>query len=112
MFTESKKSFDCWRKYSDEISIQLEMKLPIRRRAQELLENCFDYFKDIQQVEYRKIYNFVELRIDIDEKHIREVDCIVELYNCYQEEFQPRLENHMVSFAVIAAYVETRGMYA
>ena len=112
MFTESKKSFDFWRKYSDEISIQLEMKLPIRRRAQELLENCFDYFKDIQKVEYRKIYKFVKLRTDIDEKHIREVDCIVELYNCYQEEFQPRLENHMVSFAVIAAYVETRGMYA
>lgn len=111
MFTESKKSFDFWRKYSDEISVQLKMQLPIQRRAKELLENCFDYFKDIQQVEYRKIYKFVETRTDIDDKNISEADCIVDLYHCYQQEFQPRLENHMVSFAVIAAYVETRGMY-
>ncbi|MFU2510193.1 hypothetical protein [Pseudoalteromonas sp. ASV78] len=111
MFTESKKSFDFWRKYSEQISTELKLKLPIRRRAKELLENCFDYFKDIQQVEYRKIYKFVETRTDIDEKHISEADCIVDLYHSYQEEFQPRLENYMVSFAVIAAYVETRGMY-
>ena len=111
MFTESKKSFDFWRKYSNEISTQLRLNLPIRRRAKELLENCFDYFKDIQQVEYRKIYKFVETRTDIDERHISEADCIVDLYHCYQEEFQPRLESHMVAFAVIAAYVETRGMY-
>jgi hypothetical protein len=111
MFTESRKSFDFWRQYSDQISTQLNLKLPIRRRAKELLENCFDYFKDIQQIEYRKIYKFVEARTDIDELHVSEADCIVDLYHRYQEEFQPRLENHMVSFAVIAAYVETRGMY-
>ncbi|MEY8213814.1 MAG: dsDNA nuclease domain-containing protein [Colwellia sp.] len=112
MFTESKKSFDFWRQYSEQISSELNLKLPIRRRAKELLENCFDYFKDIQQIEYRKIYKFVETRTDIDEKHTSEADCIVDLYHCYQKEFQPRLESYMVSFAVISAYVETRGMYA
>ncbi len=111
MFTESKKSFDFWRQYSEQISTQLNLKLPIRRRAKELLENCFDYFKDIQQIEYRKIYKFVETRTDIDERHTSEADCIVDLYHCYQKESQPRLESYMVSFAVIAAYVETRGMY-
>ncbi|NTS78145.1 hypothetical protein HR060_14935 [Catenovulum sp. SM1970] len=111
MFSESKKSFDFWRKYSEQISVQLQLKLPIRRRAQELLENCFDYFKDIQQVEYRKIYKFVETRTDIDEKHFSEADCIVDLYQCYQKDNQPRLESYMVAFAVIAAYVETRGTY-
>ncbi|MOA37762.1 hypothetical protein D3C78_1593840 [compost metagenome] len=112
MFIESKKSFDFWRKYSEQISSELNLKLPIRRRAKELLDNCFDYFKDIQQIEYRKIYQFIERRTDIDEQHIREVDCIVDLYNCYIDEFNPRLERHMVAFAVIAAYVETRGMHA
>jgi len=111
MLTESKKSFDFWRKYSEEISVELDLKLPIRRRARELLENCFDYFKDIQQVEYRKIYQFVENRTDIDERHISEADCIVDLYHCYINEFKPRLESHMVAFSIIAAYVETRGMY-
>ncbi len=111
MFTENKKSFDFWRQYSEQISNELNLKLPIQRRAKELLENCFDYFKDIQQIEYRKIYKFVETRTDIDERHVSEADCIVDLYHCYQKEFQPRLENYMVSFAVIAAYVETRGMY-
>ncbi len=111
MFIESKKSFDFWRKYSEQLSVGLELKLPIKRKARELLENCFDYFKDIQQVEYRKIYTFVESRTDIDENHTSEADCIVELYRIYLREFRPRLENHMVAFSVIAAYVETRGMH-
>ena len=112
MFTESKKSFDLWRMYSEKISKDLEIKLPIQRRAKELLENCFDYFKDIQQVEYRKIYQFVKSRTDIDELHVSEADCIVDLYRCYLSEYNPRLESHMVAFSVIAAYVETRGMCA
>ncbi|MFQ2237077.1 hypothetical protein ACK32R_15460, partial [Aeromonas dhakensis] len=91
-------TFECSKKWGD-------------YRAKELLENCFDYFKDIQQIEYRKIYKFVEARTDVDELHVSEADCIVDLYHRYQKEFQPRLESHMVSFAVIAAYVETRGMY-
>ncbi|MCK5893485.1 MAG: hypothetical protein KAG53_03525 [Endozoicomonadaceae bacterium] len=112
MFTENKKSFDFWRQHSEQISRKLKLKLPIQRRAKELIENCFDYFKDMQQVEYRKIYKFVETRTDIDKQHVNDTDCIVDLYHCYQSEFRPRLDDHMVSFAVIAAYVETRGMHA
>lgn len=111
MLTESKKSFDFWRQHSDQISTTLDIRLPIRRRAKELLENCFDYFKDIQQVEYKKIYRFVETRTDIDEDHNSEADCIAELYSQYVQEFNPRLERHMIAFAIIAAYTETRGMY-
>jgi len=111
MFIESKKSFDFWRRYSEQLSNGLNLKLPIQRKANELLENCFDYFKDIQQVEYRKIYQYVERRTDIDENHNSEAECIVDLYNCYLNEFSPRLERHMIAFAVIAAYVETRGMH-
>lgn len=111
MFTESKKSFDFWRQYSEQLSSELNLKLPIQRRAKELLENCFDYFKDIQQVEYRKVYQFVEKRTDVDDNHSSEAECIVDLYKRYLKEFNPRLESHMVAFAVIASYVETRGMY-
>lgn len=111
MFIEYNKTFDFWRSYSDELSKKLKIKLPIKRKAKELLINCFDYFKDIQQIEFKKIYNFIKERTDIDENNSSEVDCIVELYNLYLSEYQPRLENHMVAFAVIAAFVETRGMY-
>ncbi|PVZ70623.1 hypothetical protein [Pelagibaculum spongiae] len=110
MMTESKKSFNFWRSYSKELAAQLEISLPIQRKSEELLKNCFDYFKDIEQIEYRKIYNFVKDRTDIDEKHISEADCIVDMYKTYKKEFDPRLENHMVAFSIIAAYVETRGM--
>lgn len=111
MFVDGKKSFDLWRRYSEQLSNGLDLKLPIQRRASELLENCFDYFKDIQQVEYRKVYQFVEKRTDVDAEHSSETECIVDLYNLYLREFSPRLESHMVAFAVIAAYVETRGMH-
>ena len=63
MFTDNRKSFDFWRLHSEQLSVQLNLKLPIRRRAKELLENCFDYFKDIRQVEYRKIYRLYYLTI-------------------------------------------------
>ncbi|MBC3380423.1 hypothetical protein H8I69_15000 [Serratia fonticola] len=112
MLSKSKKSFDFWREYSDELSRALELKLPIKRQAKELLDNCFDFFKDIQQIEYKKIYRFVAERVDIDARHSNEVDCIVELYHIYISKYKPRLDNHMVAFAIIAAYVETRGMYA
>lgn len=112
MFIGSKKSFDFWRHYSGQLSSELNLKLPIQRKAKELLDNCFDYFKDIQQIEYRKIYQFVEKRTDIDEIHSNEAECIVDLYKNYLNEHSPRLENHMIAFAVIAAYVETRGMNA
>ncbi|HEE0121644.1 hypothetical protein ACCW94_20965 [Enterobacter soli] len=112
MFTESKKTFDFWRTHSEKLSINLQIKLPIRRQAKELLNNCFDFFKDIQQIEYKKIYNFVSESTHIDEKHSSESECITELYQTFIREHNPRLENHMVAFAVIAAYVETRGTYA
>lgn len=112
MFTESKKTFDFWRTHSEELSVNLQIKPPIKRKAKELLDNCFDFFKDIQQAEYKKIYKFVSDNIHIDEKHTSETECITELYQTFIHKHNPRLENHMVAFAIIAAYVETRGMYA
>ena len=106
-----KKSFDFWRKHSEVLSTSLSLKLPIQRKAKTLLRNCFDYFKDLKQPEYRKIYDFVEERTDIDEKHSSESDCISELYYIYLNEKGTRLEEHMVAFAIIAAYVESRGLY-
>ncbi len=106
----NKKAFNFWREYSDSLSKNLRIKLPIKRKAKEHLYNCFDYFKDINEIEYRKIFKFVEERSDIDDNHIDEVDCIVELYNTYLANHQTRLEKHMIAFAIIAAYVETRIM--
>lgn len=111
IFTESKKAFNFWRAHADELAKGLLIKLPIKRRAQELLDNCFDFFKDIQQVEYKKIYKYVSENTHIDDKHINEADCITELYQTYVTTYNSRLEKHMIAFAIIAAYVETRGMY-
>ena len=107
---EYKKSFNFWRRYSDELSKKLSINLPYQRRAEVLLQNCFDYFKDLKQPEYRKIYKFVRDSIHIDEKHSSESDCIYEIYNKYISENKVRLERHMVAFSVVAAYVESRGI--
>ncbi|HEI8453541.1 TPA: hypothetical protein SLE35_003365 [Morganella morganii] len=111
IFTESKKAFDFWRAHADALAECLTITLPIRRRAQELLDNCFDFFKDIQQLEYKKIYKYVSENKHVDEKHINETDCVIELYQNYIKENNSRLEKHMIAFAIIAAYVETRGIY-
>jgi hypothetical protein len=111
IFEEYKKSFTFWREHSQELAESLSLKLPIQRKAEELLRNCFDYFKDLKQPEYRKIYKFVESSTDIDEKHSSESECISEIYDVYMKENMPRLAEHMVAFSVIAAYVESRGIY-
>lgn len=108
ILTDNKKSFDFWRQYAKELSNKLDLKLPIQRKAKEYLENCFDYFKDIQQVEFNKIYKFVQESTHIDISHNNEVDCIKDLYDLYNKTHNSKLENYMVSFAIIAAYVETR----
>ena len=111
IFEEYKKSFTFWREHSQELATGLSLKLPIQRKAEELLKNCFDYFKDLKQPEYRKIYKYVENSTDIDEKHSSESECISEIYAEYMKNNKPRLAEHMVAFSVIAAYVESRGIY-
>ncbi|EKM4487351.1 hypothetical protein PUV18_004531, partial [Escherichia coli] len=96
MFQESKKAFNFWRSHADKLAKGLSIKLPIKRRAQELLDNCFDFFKDIQQVEYKKIYKFVSENTQIDYKHTDEADCITELYQTYINTYNSRLEKHMI----------------
>lgn len=112
IFTENKKTFEFWRTHSVDLSKTLRIKLPIQRRAKELLENCFDFFKDIQQVEYRNIYKFIAENTHIDENHSSETECIAELYQTFIKMEKSRLDNHMIALAIIAAYVETRGMHA
>lgn len=108
IINETAKSYDFWRNHSHQLKTSLNLKLPIQRKAYEHLENCFDYFKDINNIEHRRIYKFVEENTKIDEKHVSDADCIVELYDEFLKQHSTNLEDYIVAFSVIAAYVETR----
>jgi pantothenate kinase len=110
MLIANSKAFDFWRNNANSLSKGLRISVSLRKNAKELLDNCFDYFKDIQQVEYKNIYNFVESTTKFDDISYSHEECIQSIYEHFLVKKSSKLEKHMIAFAVIAAYVETRNI--
>jgi len=110
MLIANSKAFDFWRNNANSLSKGLRISVSLRKNAKELLDNCFDYFKDIQQVEYKNIYNFVESTTKFDDISYLHEECIQSIYEHFLVKKSSKLEKHMIAFAVIAAYVETRNI--
>jgi hypothetical protein len=102
------KAFKLWRENAQELSEVLQIPISKGRNYIEHLNNCFDYFKDLKQVDFQKIYHFVNNNRDIDESSFSDQDCINNLNERFFNKHQTQLDNASVSFAIVAAYVETR----
>lgn len=102
------KAFKLWRDYAQELSIALNIPISKSSNYKEHLNNCFDYFKDLEQVEFQKIYHFVKDNRDIDDVSFSHPECIKKLNDRFFESNQTQLDKVIVSFAIVAAYVETR----
>ena len=102
------KAFKLWRDNAQKLSEDLKIPISKGRNYTDHLNNCFDYFKDLQQVEFQKIYHFVNDNRDIDDLSYSDASCITKLNERYHQMHQSQLDGVLVSFAIIAAYVETR----
>jgi hypothetical protein len=102
------KAYDLWRLHANDLGKTLKIPVSKGRNFLELISNSFDYFKDLSQIELRRIYKFVDDNRDVDDMYYSEVDCIEALHNRFQIENQTQLANETVASAIIAAYVETR----
>jgi hypothetical protein len=102
------KAFNLWREHASELSLALQIPISKSSNYLEHLNNCFDYFKDLKQVEFQKIYHFVSDNRDIDESSFSHPECIKKLKERFFSNHQTQLDEVLVSFAIVAAYVETR----
>lgn len=102
------KAFKLWRDNAQKLSEDLKIPVSKGRNYTEHLNNCFDYFKDLKQVEFQKIYHFVNDNRDADDSSYSDASCIAKLNERYHQMHQTQLDSTLVSFAIIAAYVETR----
>ncbi|SIS41895.1 hypothetical protein SAMN05421686_101119 [Thalassolituus maritimus] len=104
------KAFKLWRDNAQELSEALRIPISKGRNYAEILNNCFDYFKDLKQVEFQKIYHFVNDNRDIDDLSYSDVSCIKKINEKFHQMHQTQLDKILVSFVIIAAYVETRNI--
>lgn len=104
------KAFKLWRNNAQRLSEALNIPVSKGRNYTEHLNNCFDYFKDLEQVEIQKIYHFVNDSRDIDDLSYSDASCITNLNERFHQIYQTQLDSVLVSFAIIAAYVETRNI--
>lgn len=108
VITKKRKAFSFWRSYAKIICSKLKIPVSQSSRYKEHIDNCFDFFKDLEAVEFRKIYKFVDESRAIDDKFYDHSDCIIEIYNKYLSTHQTQLTEYIVLFAIVAAFVETR----
>ncbi|AJY50060.1 dsDNA nuclease domain-containing protein [Halomonas sp. KO116] len=102
------KAFKLWRENAKELSEFLQIPISRSSNYTEYLNDCFDYFKDLKQVEFQKIYHFVDDNRDVDESSYSHADCIKKISERFTRDHQTQLNKVLVSFAIVAAYVETR----
>lgn len=108
ILTTETKAYKYWRENAVQLSQALNLNLGQQRKHKEYLHNCFDYFKSLNNAEFIKILHFVRDNEDIDACCMTDVEGICQLRNELMSLHRFNMESHMISFAVLAAYVETR----
>ena len=102
------KAYKEWRKHGADLAVQLRIPFSKSNRAEEYINTSFDYFKDLNEIEFQKIYRFVDDERQVDDKCHTWSECIIELHGKYKKEARTQLESERVLFAIVAAFVETR----
>lgn len=108
VITTKSKTFKFWREHARDIVKELKIPISKSSRYEEYINNSFDLFKDLQEVEHRKIFNFVNENRQVDNYCIDYSECITELHKEFFNNFQSQLSTEIVLFAIVAAFVETR----
>lgn len=107
IITTQSKAFDFWRSHKNELALQLRLPIKEHKRFENDFNNSFDLFKDMNQVEHKKIYDFVatnfeEVQLNCYTDH----DCILKLLTKYNEINSTFFEDVTLKAIIYAAYFE------
>ena len=79
-----------------------------QKKFEQAFENSFDLFKDLEQTEHQKIFNFLKKQMNVFDMYITDKECIEAFYNKYNTEFNSQLSDIDIKAAIFAAYLELR----
>lgn len=107
IITTQSKAFNFWRSHKNELAPKLHLPMKEHDRFENNFNDSFDLFKDMKQIEHRKIYDFVLAYIDrVSENSYTEIDCIYKLINKFNSMNTSYFDNATLSAVIYAAYFE------
>lgn len=108
IINNNQKAYNLWRSDGKEIAKKLSINVIEQMSMEKSIQDSFDFFKDLRQVEHRKVLSFTEHNRAILYNSSSEVDCIEELYKKFTQEHNSPLSEKELKAAFIAAFIETR----
>ena len=108
ILTNKKKAFDFLRKKKDELCEELNINLSEVKMFELHYENSFDKFKDINESEHNRIFDFVLKNKDIFKSHVTDRTCISSYYSIFNKEKSSTLSELQLKAVISAAYIEVK----
>lgn len=107
IITTKSKSFDYWRSHKDLLAPALLLPRKEHEKFENDFNNAFDLFKDMNQVEHKKIYDFVAMNFEeVQLNCYTDYDCILKLLTKYNEINSTFFEDVTLKAIIYAAYFE------
>lgn len=108
ILTNKKKAFDFWRQKKDELCEELNISLFDVSIFELHYENSFDKFKDINESEHNKIFDFVLNNKEIFKSHFTDRACIASFHSKFNREKSSTLSELQLKAVIAAAYIEVK----
>lgn len=108
ILTTKKLAYDFWRDKGEEIRQNLNINIFDASAFELHYLNSFDKFKDINESEHQKIYNFVENNKQIFRNHTLDKDCMNDFINSFEREKSSTLLSLQLKATIVAAYIEIK----
>lgn len=108
ILTTKKLAYDFWREKGDEIRQELNINLFDASTFELHYHNSFDKFKDINESEHQKIFDFVKSNKQIFKKHSSDKDCMSDFIDSFNNQKSTTLSNLQLKATIVAAYIEIK----
>ncbi len=109
VINSKQKAFDLWRSKGEAFAEALKISVWEQENFKLQFDNCFDFFKDLRQVEHRKILSYVRDNRQKWVEYFNDVSCVNEIYDSFTSCNRSVLSVLDVKAAIFAAYIEIKG---
>jgi hypothetical protein len=108
ILTTKKLAFDFWRNKGDEIRQELNINIFDASTFELHFQNSFDKFKDINESEHQKIFDFIKNNKQIFKNHSSDKVCMNDFINTFNKEKSSTLSSLQLKATIVAAYIEIK----
>lgn len=110
ILTDKKRAYDFWRKKSEEICEALDVSILDQTMFGLHYENSFDKFKDINESEHKKIYDFVKNNTQIFGAYSSDKKCVRGFLDVFNMQKSTTLQSLQLKAIIAAAYTEVKNL--